>query len=180
MRSAFKGRFLSFSYNNSWLSCFNGCGIEFRRQENHEELKIFLQNRLISQRFGQKFVTKREEHRLIGNFPRKMWTVHFTMRFEPSDRAKSVGSWPTTRVFLGLISVVRSSSKYPYATTCPRTISRVHDLIATIGSHAIDGREMHTCLMVIRWTEIQQINARKSARSHLTHHVVPCRLGFKN
>ena len=58
MRSTFKGRFQSFSCKNLWLSCFNGCGIEFRKQENHEELKIFLQNHLISSRFNQKLSYK--------------------------------------------------------------------------------------------------------------------------
>ena len=60
VRSAFKGRFRSISCNNSRLTCFNGCGIESRKQENHEELKIFLENCLISSRFDQKLGLQRK------------------------------------------------------------------------------------------------------------------------
>ena len=71
IRSTFKGRFRSISYNYSWLNCFNGCGIESKKQENHEELKIFLQNCLISSRFNQKFGLQRKNMGFNRKFHRK-------------------------------------------------------------------------------------------------------------
>ena len=70
-RLALKGRFWSISCKNSWLTCFNGCTIESRKQENHEELKIFLQNRLISSRFDQKLGLRRKNIGFYKKFHRK-------------------------------------------------------------------------------------------------------------
>ena len=66
--SAFKGRFQSFSCNNSWLSCFTRCGIESRKKEDHEELKIFLQNCWISSRFDQKLGLQRKNMNFYKKF----------------------------------------------------------------------------------------------------------------
>ena len=157
-RSAFKGRFRSFSWNNSWLSCFNGWGIESRKQEDHEELKIFLQNCLISSRFDQNLSLQGERTSIYREI-----------------RAKLVGSWPMMRISLRVISAIWSrkisgivahdadstscdfshpiaqnrwnrgpwrgfhsawsSSKNPYEATCLSTVNRVRDLIATIRYH---------------------------------------------
>ena len=140
VRSTFKGRFCSFSCNNSWLSWFNGCRIESKKDENHDELKIFLQNHLISSWFDQKLLKEENTSVFKGKFLWEMRTIHFAMRFGPSDRAKLVGSWAMTQVSLRLIFAVRSWSGYPYAATCPRMVSRVRDLIATFGSHLRDRR----------------------------------------
>ena len=45
--STFKGRFPKVFSKCPWLTCLNPCAIEARTQENHEELKIFLQKWLI-------------------------------------------------------------------------------------------------------------------------------------
>ena len=56
----FKERFQLISCNNPWLTYFNGCGIEYKKQENHEELKIFIQSCLISSQFDQKLGLQRK------------------------------------------------------------------------------------------------------------------------
>ena len=81
VRSAFKGRFRSFSCKKSWLSCFNWCGIESRKQEDHEELMIFLQNHLIYSLFDQKLRYKE------GRTPFYKEMLHKNRR--PSDSVKT-------------------------------------------------------------------------------------------
>ena len=57
---AFKGWFLNIFSQCSWLTCLNPCAIESRMQENHEELKIFLQKFLISSLLIKSYISERE------------------------------------------------------------------------------------------------------------------------
>ena len=75
VHSAFKGRFQSILAMIRDQSCLDMIAIESRTQRDHEELKILLQNRLISSRFNRKFCLQGEEHRFIGNFVQKTQTV---------------------------------------------------------------------------------------------------------
>ena len=77
VRLAFKGQIQTFSRNISWLTCLNLWAIESRTQENHEELKIFLQKCLISSRFNQKLHFKKREHRFIEKSSQKIWAIRF-------------------------------------------------------------------------------------------------------
>ena len=64
--SVFKGRLRSNLAMIRDQSRLNLIAIESRTQGDHEELKIFLQNCLISSRFNQELKFKEEEHRFIG------------------------------------------------------------------------------------------------------------------
>ena len=80
-------------------------------QWNHGELKILLQIRLISSRINQELGLQRERisiyrevcAKLVHRGPRRGFN---SVWFQPSDRAKSVGSWPMTRIPLRVISAV--------------------------------------------------------------------------
>ena len=120
VRSAFNGRFRSFSCSNSWFSCFNGCIIESRKQEDHEELKIFLQNRLISSRFDQKLKYKGRTSEFIRKFRAKNADRPIRWRqIDGHDCAMIVGHDP----MILRKSLVRSSSEKLDASMCHPTIA---------------------------------------------------------
>ena len=65
VRSTFKGRIRSILATIRDESYLNMIGIESRTQGDHEELKILLQNCLISSRFDQELSYKGEEHQFF-------------------------------------------------------------------------------------------------------------------
>ena len=155
VRSALKGRFRSILAVNSWLNCVDWCRIKSKMQENHEELKIFLKIYLISSQFNQELSLQRERTSIYREIhaknvvhPIRWWNfncsiaqnrwdrdprhIFHSLWFQPFDRAKSVGSWPMTRIPLRVISIVCSSSKNLYEVMCLSTISQVRDLIASV------------------------------------------------
>ena len=60
---------------------------------DHDELRILLKNRLIPSWFNQELSYKEEEHRFIGNFPRKMWAVW--LRGDGLTATIAQSSWAT-------------------------------------------------------------------------------------
>ena len=116
---------------HSWLTCVDWCGIEPRMQENHEELKIFLQNCLFSSRFNQELGLQRKNIGFIRNFIAKIadrpicWRMiqRLTLRdlggprlgfhkdqliFGQPDRTETVGPWKWAFDGLGHHSVLSS------------------------------------------------------------------------
>ena len=77
VRLAFKGRFRSIFVKIRDQSCLNMIAIESRTQGDHKELKILLQNRLISSPFNRKLSLQREEHLFIEKSTRKTQAVRF-------------------------------------------------------------------------------------------------------
>ena len=75
VRSTFKGRFRSILATIRDQSFLNMIAIESRFQGDHEELKILLQNYLISSRFYRKLSYKEEEHLFIEKLAQKMRAV---------------------------------------------------------------------------------------------------------
>ena len=69
VRSVFKGRIGSNLAMIRDLSCLNWITIKSRIQGDHEELRILLKNRLISSRFNQELLKRREDI----NFSRKIF-----------------------------------------------------------------------------------------------------------
>ena len=78
---------------------------------DHEELKFFLSNRLIPSQFNQELSLQRDIAsiyrevcvKLVDRGPRRGF---HSVWFQPSDCAKSVGSWSMTRIPLHVISAV--------------------------------------------------------------------------
>ena len=103
VRSAFKGRFQWILATISDQSFLNMIAMESRTQEDYEELKILLQNCLISSRFSRKLSLQKEEHLFIEKTTQKMRAVRFAEGILDSHNcAKLVGYDPMTWVHLFL------------------------------------------------------------------------------
>ena len=122
VRSAFKGRIQPFLAMNLWLTCVDWCRLESRTQENHEELKIFLQCRLISSRFNQELSLQRKNINFYTKNRAKImhrpirWRMIQWLRLHDID-----GPWSHVSYFFP----VRSSSKRLDASMCPPTMSQM-------------------------------------------------------
>ena len=108
VRLAIKGRIQPFLAMNSWLTCVHWCRIESTMQENHEELKIFLINHLISARFNQELVYKGRRTSFYRKFLAKnagrpiRWRMLHSLRLHIFYGPRPHVSWFFTRpIFIG-------------------------------------------------------------------------------
>ena len=159
--------------------CFNLIAIESRIQGDHKELKFFLQKCLISSRFNQKMSLQEGRTSIYRKIIAKKGAVRFSERtLDGCDRTKSVGHDHTTRIPL-LQDFVRSIF---IRVSLRGNISLLDSLLVRLNHDRRISLERSTviklthALMAIWWTEIYQINARRFARSHRTHHAMPGRL----
>ena len=123
-----------------------------------------------------------EEHLFIEKLSQKMGAIRFAEEtLDSRDREKSVGHDPTMRIPL-LLDFRRSI----FIRASLRDHKSLHDSCNMRFNH--DSRislkrstvmNLALVLMVIWWTEIHQINARRFAQSDLTHHAMSRRLQMK-
>ena len=125
IRSTFKGRNRSNLAMIRDQSSLNPIRIESRMQGDHEELKILLQNCLISSRINQELLKRREYIGFYRRSPAKntgrliQWR-----RWDGHDFMKSVGHNPTSPPF----PPVQSSLTCHGESMCRPTINQVTNL----------------------------------------------------